>query len=98
MFDADRNADNANRAAKYKLNQPAVVKNPDIYNYNLGIPASSKYEQAIASNLAKHFQQPAAQSLEEKLLIPDLPMFNFSANMFKKGSVSRRAAKKGGRK
>ena len=98
MFDADRNADNANRASNYKLNQPAVVKNPDIYNYNLGIPASSKYEQAVANNVAKHFQQPAAQSMEEKLLIPDLPMFNFSANMFKKGSVSRKAAKKGGRK
>lgn len=98
LYQQDIDTRSNDRRAKYKLNTPAVVKNPDIYNYNLGIPASSKYEQAVASNLAKRFQQPAAQSLEEKLLIPDLPMFNFSANMFKKGSVSRRAAKKGGRK
>lgn len=98
LYQQDMNSRRNDRMAKYKLNQPAVVKNPDIYNYNLGIPASSKYEQAVANNVAKYFQQPAAQSLEEKLLIPDLPMFNFSANMFKKGSVSRKAAKKGGRK
>lgn len=98
LYEQDINSRRNDRMARYKLNQPAVVKNPDIYNYNLGIPASSKYEQAVASNLAKYFQQPEAQSMEEKLLIPDLPMFNFSANMFKKGSVSRKAAKKGGRK
>ena len=97
-FDQEENTKRKNRNTKYGLNAPAVIKNSDIYNYNLGIPASSKYEQAIANNVAKYFKQPAAQSMEEKLLIPDLPMFNFSANMFKKGSVSRKAAKKGGRK
>lgn len=98
LYQQDMSSRRNDRMAKYKLNQPAVVKNPDIYNYNLGIPASSKYEQAVANNVAKYFKQPAAQSMEEKLLIPDLPMFNFSANMFKKGSVSRKAAQKGGRK
>lgn len=111
-FDADRNADNASRAAKYKLNQPAVVKNSDIYNYNLGIPASSKYEDAVANKFKSLFGQQQSNdyssdlfkkldtqsSTEREIQMPDLPTFNFGINKYKKGSASWKKAKKGGRK